>query len=212
MDEADILGDRIAILTEGRLRTIGSSFFLKKKFGTGYRLVTVKKDGFQSVAILNLLNEFAPEAYLESETQTEATFVMSEERLPLFEHIFKKLEDNCDELRISTFGCNLSTLEEVFIKLGVESNADHAGDETDSHHRRHQHLIADQQENVNMHDDGILCVTVTGIKLVLYQIEAIFLKKLHVFRRTWKTLIYIALFSIWMIGNIFKLVNYKIFH
>ena len=31
MDEADILGDRIAIMAEGQLRCVGSSLFLKKK-------------------------------------------------------------------------------------------------------------------------------------------------------------------------------------
>lgn len=40
MDEADILGDRIAILAEGDLKCCGSSFFLKKKFGIGYHLVS----------------------------------------------------------------------------------------------------------------------------------------------------------------------------
>jgi ABC-type multidrug transport system ATPase subunit len=31
MDEADILGDRIAIMKSGRVKTSGSSFFLKKQ-------------------------------------------------------------------------------------------------------------------------------------------------------------------------------------
>jgi ABC-type multidrug transport system ATPase subunit len=30
MDEADLLGDRIAIMSEGQLRCVGSSLFLKK--------------------------------------------------------------------------------------------------------------------------------------------------------------------------------------
>ena len=35
MDEADVLGDRIAIMSKGKLKTSGSSLFLKKKFGLG---------------------------------------------------------------------------------------------------------------------------------------------------------------------------------
>jgi ATP-binding cassette subfamily A (ABC1) protein 1 len=38
MDEADILGDRIAIMAEGQLRCCGSSLFLKKTYGVGYCL------------------------------------------------------------------------------------------------------------------------------------------------------------------------------
>lgn len=33
MDEADLLGDRIAIMAGGELQCCGSSFFLKKKYG-----------------------------------------------------------------------------------------------------------------------------------------------------------------------------------
>jgi len=44
MDEADILGDRIAIISEGRLRCCGSSMFLKKQFASGYYLTLVVSD------------------------------------------------------------------------------------------------------------------------------------------------------------------------
>ena len=43
MDEADVLGDRIAIISSGRLRCCGSSLFLKSRFGNGYYLVLTKK-------------------------------------------------------------------------------------------------------------------------------------------------------------------------
>ena len=46
MDEADILGDRIAIMAEGQLRCAGSSLFLKRHFGVGYQLTIEKsRDG-----------------------------------------------------------------------------------------------------------------------------------------------------------------------
>jgi ATP-binding cassette subfamily A (ABC1) protein 5 len=38
MDEADILADRKAIITKGKLKCIGSSLFLKNRFGLGYHL------------------------------------------------------------------------------------------------------------------------------------------------------------------------------
>jgi len=43
MDEADNLGDRIAIMSHGQLRCSGSSVFLKNKFGVGYNLSIAKK-------------------------------------------------------------------------------------------------------------------------------------------------------------------------
>ncbi|XP_067379656.1 phospholipid-transporting ATPase ABCA1-like isoform X3 [Channa argus] len=44
MDEADILGDRIAIISNGKLRCCGSSLFLKKCFGSGYYLTLVRDE------------------------------------------------------------------------------------------------------------------------------------------------------------------------
>ncbi|CAN0419265.1 unnamed protein product, partial [Hapterophycus canaliculatus] len=35
MDEADLLGDRVAIMADGALRCCGSSIFLKNHFGVG---------------------------------------------------------------------------------------------------------------------------------------------------------------------------------
>ena len=44
MDEADVLGDRIAIISQGKLRCCGTSLFLKSQYGTGYYLTLVKKE------------------------------------------------------------------------------------------------------------------------------------------------------------------------
>ncbi|XP_068460296.1 phospholipid-transporting ATPase ABCA1b isoform X1 [Clinocottus analis] len=44
MDEADILGDRIAIISHGKLCCVGSSLYLKNQLGTGYYLTLVKRE------------------------------------------------------------------------------------------------------------------------------------------------------------------------
>jgi ATP-binding cassette subfamily A (ABC1) protein 3 len=38
MDEADELGDRIAVMSRGKLKTCGTSLFLKQKYGLGFLL------------------------------------------------------------------------------------------------------------------------------------------------------------------------------
>ncbi|CAM1324270.1 ABCA2 (predicted) [Pycnogonum litorale] len=48
MDEADMLGDRIAIMSNGSLKCCGSSLFLKNNLGDGYHLYLVKKPNEQS--------------------------------------------------------------------------------------------------------------------------------------------------------------------
>lgn len=44
MDEADVLGDRIAIISNGQLRCCGTPLFLKNNLGEGYHLYIVKDD------------------------------------------------------------------------------------------------------------------------------------------------------------------------
>jgi len=43
MEEADILGDRIAIMGDGKVKCLGSSMFLKERYGVGYNMILVKK-------------------------------------------------------------------------------------------------------------------------------------------------------------------------
>ncbi|XP_015249408.1 PREDICTED: ATP-binding cassette sub-family A member 1-like [Cyprinodon variegatus] len=44
MDEAELLGDRIAIISKGKLCCCGSPLFLKSKLGSGYYLTVVKRE------------------------------------------------------------------------------------------------------------------------------------------------------------------------
>ncbi|RLN68519.1 hypothetical protein BBJ29_003872 [Phytophthora kernoviae] len=46
MDEADILGDRIAIMADGQLCCVGSSLYLKNRYGAGYNLTMIKGMGY----------------------------------------------------------------------------------------------------------------------------------------------------------------------
>ena len=51
MDEADVLGDRIAIMAGGKLKCYGNSLFLKSRFGVGYRMSMVLDSSQSSQSI-----------------------------------------------------------------------------------------------------------------------------------------------------------------
>jgi len=57
MDEADILGDRIGIMTGGRMTCLGSSMFLKNRFGVGYVMTVVKNNPLPNTKIMPYLHE-----------------------------------------------------------------------------------------------------------------------------------------------------------
>ncbi|KAM6938002.1 phospholipid-transporting ATPase ABCA1 [Lycodopsis pacificus] len=48
MDEAELLGDRIAIISQGKLCCYGSPLFLKSHLGSGYYLTVVKREGLDT--------------------------------------------------------------------------------------------------------------------------------------------------------------------
>ena len=57
MDEADILGDRIGIMANGKLTCLGTSMFLKNKFGVGYNLTLVKSSTEPNNRIIEFMTE-----------------------------------------------------------------------------------------------------------------------------------------------------------
>lgn len=66
MDEADILGDRIAIMAEGNIKCCGSSLYLKNKYGVGYHMVLVKEPNCDVSRITDVVNSHVPTVNLES--------------------------------------------------------------------------------------------------------------------------------------------------
>lgn len=74
MDEADYLGDRIAIMGDGKVTTVGSSQFLKEKYGVGYTLNIAKLDTGDNIALENFIKEKIPETTLNAGGGKELTF------------------------------------------------------------------------------------------------------------------------------------------
>jgi len=74
MDEADILGDRIAIMTEGQIECIGSSLFLKERYGVGYNLVVDKTTREDVPEIELFVRERIPSAVKLQEVSSEVSF------------------------------------------------------------------------------------------------------------------------------------------
>ena len=69
MDEADLLGDRIAIMAKGELQCCGSSLFLKRKYGAGYHMVMVKEPYCNLGEISRLICQYVPNATMESNAE-----------------------------------------------------------------------------------------------------------------------------------------------
>ncbi|XP_053687488.1 phospholipid-transporting ATPase ABCA3-like [Sabethes cyaneus] len=182
MDEADILGDRIAIMAEGELKAAGSSFFLKKKFGVGYRLTCVKNVDCNPANLEALLKNHIPDIHIDTDIGTELSFILSEKYTESFQPMLQDLEENCENLGISSFGISLTTMEEVFLKVGSDALAldskpsieDNYSDQTE---------ILNMASTVKLHEEHEALVS--GSKLVYNQIRSMFLKKIISAKRSW---------------------------
>jgi hypothetical protein len=121
MDEADLLCDRIAIMSEGRLRCSGSSLFLKAKFGVGYNLsMTRSSIACNDSVVSDLVQRHVPEAVLLSSAGGEMTFQLPFTNKAAFAQLFQELEQQKEALDISGYGVSMTTLEEVFLSLAVD--------------------------------------------------------------------------------------------
>uniref|UniRef100_A0A8B9KPN9 ATP-binding cassette, sub-family A (ABC1), member 3b n=1 Tax=Astyanax mexicanus TaxID=7994 RepID=A0A8B9KPN9_ASTMX len=116
MDEADLLGDRIAIMAGGELQCCGSPLFLKNKYGAGYHMVIVKDALCNVSEITRLVHMYVPNASLESSAGAELSYILPKESTSKFELLFAELEMNREELGIASYGASVTTMEEVFLR------------------------------------------------------------------------------------------------
>uniref|UniRef100_A0A8C7U0Y9 P-type phospholipid transporter n=1 Tax=Oncorhynchus mykiss TaxID=8022 RepID=A0A8C7U0Y9_ONCMY len=153
MDEADILGDRIAIISHGKLCCVGSSLFLKNQLGTGYYLTLVKKGPEPSLSSFHnssstvsftkkeedCPSESSSDAGLGSEHESEAATIgkhlTHRRHNPMAKKIshcntacafvlFKDMDDRLPDLGISSYGVSDTTLEEIFLKVAEDNGVD----------------------------------------------------------------------------------------
>jgi len=124
MDEADLLGDRIAIMGDGKLRCCGSSLFLKKQFGVGYNMTIEKKDvhTFNSQSMIDLVQSRIKDATVLTDVGTELTFQLPFTSSQGFQPLFEHFDANESKLGIQSYGMSVTTLEEVFIKIAHGTN------------------------------------------------------------------------------------------
>jgi len=115
MEEADVLGDQIAIMVSGKLRCIGGSLHLKTKFGTGYRIrIITTQEKVKETKVF--VKENLPHGKLEDEAAGSLTYSLSPEfnkEIPNFFGHVEKQEGNL----INDWAISQTTLEDVFLHL-----------------------------------------------------------------------------------------------
>ncbi|OCT62577.1 ABC-type organic anion transporter ABCA8 [Xenopus laevis] len=202
MDEADILADRKAVISNGRLKCVGSSLFLKRKWGVGYHLRMQVSPSCDVEFMTSTMKQHVPNAKLTAHNEEELTYTLPFENMDAFPDLFLHLDGQVGN-RIVNYGVSMTTLDDVFLKLegegeiekgdyGVFSPESGAPEDKDC-------FSADMDDSLLlMSDSG--SATLTGLSLWRQQVLAIarvrLLKLKHDSKTLRSILIFLALFII----------------
>uniref|UniRef100_A0A8B9KM95 ABC transporter domain-containing protein n=1 Tax=Astyanax mexicanus TaxID=7994 RepID=A0A8B9KM95_ASTMX len=190
MDEADILGDRIAIISHGRVCCCGSSLFLKKTYGSGYYLTLVQANqergarnwshsfsaGSDVADLSALVRRHVPEAVFLEVLGQELVYILpyTGSKDGSFASLFKELDLEKERLGISSYGISDTSLEEIFLKVAEETGVDVESND-------------DQRQSVCLNGKG--SSVMSGWPLIRHQFLALFIKRFHHARRSRKGII-----------------------
>ncbi|CAG0891749.1 unnamed protein product [Cyprideis torosa] len=143
MDEADYLGDRIAVLADGEVQCCGSSLFLKKKLEVGYELVIEKEKGASTSKITSFIQRVIKGAFLQQDVGVDLIYVLPSHTSANFSTLFHGLENNRRGLGIVGLGATGPNLQQVFIRVGEIADERKGGTE-----KRDEELAMDAIEKL----------------------------------------------------------------
>ncbi|XP_070790839.1 ABC-type organic anion transporter ABCA8-like [Pituophis catenifer annectens] len=170
MDEADILSDRKAIISHGSLNCVGSSLFLKKKWGIGYHLRMHINETCDSERTTSLVKHYIPSVKLSGQRENELRYILPSEHVNKFPDLFNEIDQQTD-LGVIDYGVTMTTLEDVFLKLeGNEKNCDDYGVR---HEGEEEEPGKDEMEQDLLLLSEMGKVTVKGLELWRQQVCAI---------------------------------------
>ncbi|XP_015109411.1 ATP-binding cassette sub-family A member 2 isoform X2 [Diachasma alloeum] len=113
MEEADILGDRVAIMHTGRLKSYGTSMFLKKFYGDGQVEVTLSVEPWCDPS--KIIREIKVPAELLN--QDEGKMVLAIPQVKSLPEALDHLESSRKDLGITGMSVSIITLEQVFLRV-----------------------------------------------------------------------------------------------
>uniref|UniRef100_A0A8C5QZ00 ATP binding cassette subfamily A member 5 n=1 Tax=Leptobrachium leishanense TaxID=445787 RepID=A0A8C5QZ00_9ANUR len=120
MEEADILADRKAVISQGTLKCIGTSLFLKSKWGVGYRLSMDITASCNVDCMTDMVMHHLPDASILQQTETSLIYNLPLKDTDKFPGLFASLESE-STVGVVTYGVSITSLEDVFFKLETEA-------------------------------------------------------------------------------------------
>jgi len=115
MEEADIICNRIGIMSHGALKCIGPNVRLKNKFGEGYMLKISFEDQMEK-KIIKLIKKKLPTAELSESFSGSMTFRIPSKDL-VMSSLLKMMIKKKDKFSIYDWGITQSSIQDVFLNI-----------------------------------------------------------------------------------------------
>ena len=88
------------------------------RYGVGYHLTLVKDDSCNPSQVERAVKSVVSDAEKSTDVGAELSYILPSSATGSFPQLFDKLEAEKAALGISSFGISVTTMEEVFIKVG----------------------------------------------------------------------------------------------
>ncbi|KAK8781328.1 hypothetical protein V5799_017332 [Amblyomma americanum] len=123
MDEADAIGDQVVVMASGKTICSGSTAFLKKACGVGYKLILEKvPKAFNLQKVFGVVEKVVPTATVEDEKKGEVTIALKTLDHSGFPVMFETLEGASQKLGIGSIGVSVSSMKDVYLKVTLMPN------------------------------------------------------------------------------------------
>ncbi|KAL7989592.1 hypothetical protein Chor_012258 [Crotalus horridus] len=120
-----LLLDRKAVISQGMLKCLGSSLFLKTKWGIGYRLSMHIDRYCNTEATASVIRQHIPGSSLLKQNEEQLIHALPFKDMDKFSALFADLDTHA-HLGVISYGVSMTTLEDVFLKLEAEAEIDQA--------------------------------------------------------------------------------------
>ncbi|KAG8276976.1 hypothetical protein J6590_052894 [Homalodisca vitripennis] len=124
MEEADVLGDRIAIMDQGRVVCYGTTMFLKTIYGTGYNIHVLKNPKAPANYIIDSVKSKITLSRVKVVSSSQVDFIVTESHMENFPRLFEALERNGSSLGINGISVTHTTMEDVFLNVASTCEED----------------------------------------------------------------------------------------
>lgn len=135
LEEADVLSDRIAIMSNGHLQASGTPDFLKSQIGQcSFPYVTLRQDVARLVAdfeyrvfmdkqekgendrVLAFVRQHVPDVVVERQSAAELVLGVPRNQSKQIGQLIRALDAQSEEIGVDSYGLSMTSIEEVFLK------------------------------------------------------------------------------------------------